>query len=83
MNLHFTDCPVDLVILLDGSGSICNNERVDICDNWRSMRDFLARLVENVQIGGSGARVGLITFGSSATVNWLLDRYMCSLLKIQ
>ena len=64
-------CPFDLILLLDASGSICDDKAVDTCDNWRTVKRFLVDLINRIDIGDSGALVSLILFNSQA--EWLWD----------
>ena len=66
-------CLVDFGFLVDSSGSICNNKGGKNCINWASVRTFLQDVVRNMRIEETGSRVGMILFGSYATVLWQLN----------
>ena len=52
------DCPVDIVFVLDESGSI--NET-----DFSLMKSFLSQLVGGLDIDSGNTRVGLVTFASN------------------
>ena len=53
-----TDCPIDIVFVLDSSGSILSR-------NYDLMKSFLSRLVGKLDIDSAKTRVGLVTFAST------------------
>lgn len=62
-----------MVFLLDASGSVG-------AKNFQKVTQFVAELVEMMDVNGPPdsplvSRVGLITFGDSAAVQFHLDRY--------
>ena len=57
---------VDLIFVLDRSGSICNDESVPGCDNWDMMIYSVEYLIENFRIGPYDTRVGVVAYGSRA-----------------
>ena len=66
---------LDLALVVDGSGSICENDLSYAngkCDNWRAVINFLADLVNVMDIDGGKARVGLVLFSTDAEVRWSL-----------
>lgn len=69
-------CPVDIALLLDRSGSICEDRNVQSCQSWTDAKAFLVNLVDGMEVGNGarGARVALIIFDSGATLRWNLDR---------
>ena len=72
----FSDCRVDLAILLDRSGSICNDEYVTDCRNWQDALAFVVALVEGIDVGPDGARVSLTTFDNTANIQWSLSAFV-------
>ncbi len=66
---------VDLVFIVDSSGSICQNQEVTTCPNWELMTAFVALVVEELVVDESNAHVGLIKFSSATTVILELNRY--------
>lgn len=69
-----TECQtrgIDLIFVLDSSGSVG-------ASNFQNVRDFVANLVGQLEIGPDSTRVGLINFGSSATVEFSLNTHQGS-----
>ena len=66
----FADCrgTVDIVFILDGSGSV-RHENFDI------MKDFVKHLLETINVGPTDSRVGMVTFSNSAHVEFYLNDY--------
>ena len=80
----FLDCvasAMDLVFVVDGSGSICDNDPnfeygIDVtCDNWNFILKFMGDFVQDIDIGLTSTRVGLATFATTATLGWELTKY--------
>lgn len=79
-----TDCvasALDLVFVVDGSGSICDNDpdfeygKDVTCNNWKFILQFMVDFVRDMEIGYSATRVGLVTFATQAELEWNLTRY--------
>ena len=67
---------VDLVLLVDSSGSIRDDNPADgSYDNWNLMLMFLATLVEALEVGPDHARIGLVRFSDTAESMWYLNTY--------
>ena len=69
--MFLTECQirgVDLIFVLDSSGSVGLSD-------FQNVRNFAADLVRQLEIGPDNTRVGLIRFGSSASVMFHLNRY--------
>ena len=69
-----TECQtrgIDLIFILDSSGSVG-------ASNFQNVRDFVANLVSQLEIGPDSTRVGLINFASSATVQFSLNTHQDS-----
>lgn len=73
---------VDLAFLVDGSGSICDNDPskseqdgIATCNNWISLKRFLQEIVSNLDIGESRTRIALITFANDAELIFDFNRY--------
>ena len=67
---------LDLVFIVDGSGSICENDpsfRSGSCDNWRFVITFMVNIVETLGIDQGRTRVGLVLFSTDAVVRWTLQ----------
>ncbi len=62
------------MFIVDGSGSICQNEIVTTCPNWELVTSFVALVVEALVVDETNAHVGLIKFSSDTTVVLELDR---------
>ena len=56
---------LDLVFLLDGSGSISSDTGLD---PWQALVNFLIAFVESVDIGPEAVQIGLIEFSSDARI---------------
>ena len=65
----------DVVFVVDSSGSICNNENVDICDNWKTVLQFMEDLVDNLDVGKSKTRVGVVIYREKASSSFFLNDY--------
>ena len=78
--MNFLECGedsyLDLVFIVDGSASICNDDPSKAngkCDNWISMIDFLVNVTETLQIDQGRTHVGMVLFATSAEVRFNLD----------
>lgn len=64
------ECKIDLVIILDDSGSICDNDPIDSkarpCYNWRLTLDFTKNVISKFNIDDKRTQIGLIKFSNSA-----------------
>ena len=71
------DCEgaTDLIFVADRSGSICQDEDVPRCDNWNTMLNFMANLVEGLNISPGATRVGVIVYGNLVYLEIGLDEY--------
>ncbi len=70
---------VDLVFVVDSSGSICDTSINDRCcprncDNWDFVKEFLARVAGQLVISEQDAHIGLVLFSSDVRVVLRLDR---------
>lgn len=63
---------MDLTFVVDSSGSICRDKRVETCDNWDALRQFIHNIVKDMTIGPNDVRVAMIEFESSAWIKWNL-----------
>ena len=59
-------CALDLVFVLDESGSITS-------PNFEKMKDFCIDVVESIVIGDASTRVALVTYGDDATIIFNLN----------
>ena len=65
------ECDVaDIALLVDRSGSICDNQVVTTCDNWDTILRFIVNIVDNLDVRLSRTRVALIVFGSHAELQF-------------
>ena len=71
--LHFAVCTADFLFIIDRSGSICNDEQVETCNNWERVKTFMLSLVGSLTIGPDASQVAVVSFGSSATVEFYLN----------
>ena len=62
--------------MLDASGSIGSS-------NFQLMRNLVANVVRNLEIGPDKTRVGVIVYSSSASVQFSLSRYMTNASLVQ
>lgn len=58
----------DIVFVLDSSGSIGR-------DNWVRVLDFVRSVIQDLDIGYDATRVGVVTYGNRAEVNFDLKTY--------
>jgi collagen type VI alpha len=58
----------DIVILLDASGSIGYN-------NFNLLKEYLVKIVEQLEVDNGKIRVGLLTFSSTANLQFNLNKY--------
>lgn len=69
--LHRGKCrcdKADVVFVLDGSGSISNSM-------WTHILDFVKRIVSQLNVGQSNIRVGVLEFGTQASIKFHLDSF--------
>ena len=62
---------LDLVLVVDSSGSITEKDE----GNWELVKTFLARIVDNLQVGPDRVHIGLVLFSSVASVRFDLRQY--------
>ena len=62
MSLLLTACKIDLVLVVDRSGSIGKDAPYGNPENWNQVTSFLGNLVDNLELGDDGAQVALVTF---------------------
>jgi len=58
----------DLVFVLDSSGSLK-------IENWNKVLNFVTGIVRHLDVGRLGTHVGVVYYGSSATLGFHLDKY--------
>lgn len=65
------NCPsvIDLVLVIDSSGSIQQNR-------LNSIKNFLVTLISNLDVEPTRTRVGAVFFSQNATVQFTLDQYI-------
>ena len=68
-------CRADLVFVVDHSGSISDADVEGQPSNWQIIKDFLASVVDLLVISPDETRVGMVTFGTTATLEFDLDDY--------
>lgn len=70
---------MDLAILIDGSGSICQDQPstpFNPCDNWKSVLNFVNQVLESFEIGPDETRVTVGTFATKVTIPWDFTKYV-------
>ena len=76
--IDYSECRngIDLIFVLDASGSIGSS-------NFQLMRNLVANVVRNLEIGPNRTRVGIIVYSDSASVQFSLNTYMTSASLLQ
>ena len=75
------DCsrvPLDLVFVLDSSGSISDSDSNpfdQIYENWDLMLDFVVHVIDALPIGSNQTRVGVVKFGNIGYNEIFLNSY--------
>ena len=64
----FTDCPADIIFLLDDSTSIGD-------EDWDNTLTFINMIIDAFPIASNQTRVGALTFSSRAEVEFHLSKY--------
>ena len=68
---------MDLVFIVDASGSICDvtdkNVKPTGCPNWRFVIQFMKSVVDGMKVGPDDVNVGLVIFATNAAVAWRLN----------
>ncbi|MEE4248746.1 MAG: VWA domain-containing protein [Kangiellaceae bacterium] len=62
---------IDLVFVVDGSGSICDNDPSrkndgSGCDNWKQIVNFITEFVTVMEPSETGTHVGLVSFSTES-----------------
>lgn len=68
INIFSVDCGLDLVFLVDESGSVGQ-------DNFDILKDFMNRIIQHLNIGPRDNQVGIATYASTAQREFDLDSY--------
>lgn len=66
--MFLVDCGLDLVFLVDESGSVGQ-------DNFDILKDFMNRIIQHLNIGPRDNQVGIATYASTAQREFDLDSY--------
>ncbi len=66
---------MDLVLLVDSSGSICNDEIVNTCENWELVKEFLGRVIGELLVSENNTHVALVRFASETDLIFGLNRF--------
>ena len=69
MFCNILGCEIDLVLIIDDSGSI------SFFGGRQDILDFSSDIVNGLDVGPNAARVGLIQFGDNARNEFFLDTY--------
>lgn len=71
---------MDLAFLIDGSGSICDDDPQSTpfkpCDNWKSVLGFVNQLLGSFQIGPDKTRVTVGTFATRVNIPFDFKKYV-------
>ena len=73
------DLTIDLVFIIDGSGSICDPPPRDDtggCPNWNFVTNFVAEFVRILEISKDGNHVAIVTFNDNARTAVYLNEYV-------
>ena len=70
-----TDSHIDLVFVLDSSGSIRDQNDDGQPDNYDLMLQFMANIVDDLDIGPEATQVGLVRFSDIGELMFPLGRY--------
>lgn len=73
--LSVGECKIDVVFLLDRSGSICDPAGPDLPDSWDYLIAFTLELIQTFDIGSDKVQVAVVTFGNKGNVFFYLDDY--------
>lgn len=57
------ECRLDIVIVVDCSGSIRDNNPPNGPDNWDLIVDFVVSIIRGLEISDAGSHVAIVTFG--------------------
>ena len=73
----FSECNrvIDLVFLVDGSGSICDiggGQADGTCNNWNQVRNFIISFIDDpaILISKDDARVAVVSFANEGKIVW-------------
>lgn len=70
---------LDITFIMDQSESILENDPIDAPEqNWKLLKEFVKGLIHQLPIG-TGTRVAMMKYSTSAEVQWYLDQYSHSL----
>ncbi|XP_026145131.1 cartilage matrix protein-like [Carassius auratus] len=62
------ETPADIVMLVDGSGSISQ-------DNFQTVKTFLERFVRSFGVGSNQTRIGLVQYSGDPKIEWHLNTH--------
>ena len=69
------ECQLDVVFLLDRSGSICDAAGPGLPPSWNYLIDFAVELTETFDIGPNAVKVSTVTFGNKGKVYFYLEEF--------
>lgn len=70
---------MDLAFVIDGSGSICDDQPSNPyqpCDNWEFLLNFVNQVTETFKIGPDDTQVTVATFANTVSIPWDFTRYV-------
>jgi len=59
------ECRLDIVIIVDCSGSIRDTNPPNGPDNWGLIVDFIINIIRGLEISDTGSHVAIVTFGKN------------------
>ena len=76
-----TESVIDLVFVVDGSGSICDNDTSRMndgsgCNNWKQIVSFITDFVTVMQPSKEGTHVGLVSFAGESFLLMKLNKFV-------
>ena len=72
---------IDLLFVVDGSGSICDNDPTrqndgSGCDNWKQIVNFITEFVSVMEPSEKGTHVGVVTFSTESDLLMKFNRFV-------
>ena len=75
-NLGCTQKQMDLVFIVDGSDSVCEQDPTfvnGVCNNWKLIIEFMVNIVNVITEEDMKTRVAVIVFNDSPEIKWYLE----------
>ena len=75
VSVSISDCALDLVFVIDNSGSIRDTNPEDgSYDNWQLLINFIKSAITKFLIGPKDTRVSIVLFSTEATLEFTLNQ---------